>query len=108
MLSVSMRTGSKRVVWLFLFLGAVFGLFSVSSVRLVPAGTAEICCIAQRTPGVKARATRAAQDTRQVELSRASVQSAGPVWLAPPQSQSQSVVWRDALYSRPPPVLSLA
>jgi hypothetical protein len=108
MLSVSMRPGSKRVAWLFLFLGSLFGLFSVSSVRLVPAGTAQICCIAQRTPGVKARATRAVQETRQVELARGSVQSAGPVWLAPPQSRSQSVVWRDALYSRPPPALSLA
>ncbi len=107
MLSVSMKTGSKRVVWLFLILGSLFGLFSVSSVRLAPAAIDEICCIAQRTPGVKGRATRSAQETRPLELSRASLASAGPVSLAPVRSKSLSVVWRDALYSRPPPVLSL-
>jgi hypothetical protein len=103
-----MKTGSKRVAWLFLILGALFGLFSVSSVRSIPTAAAEICCVAQRTPGAKARATRAAHETRQVELSRAPVPSNRPVWLAPLQSKSLSVVWRDALYSRPPPVLSLA
>jgi hypothetical protein len=102
-----MKTGSQRVVWLFLILGSLFGLFSVSSVRLAPAAVDEICCVAQRTPGIKVRASRPAQETRPVELSRASVTSATPLWLAPPRSKSLSVVWRDALYSRPPPVLSL-
>ncbi len=107
-----MQPGSMRIAWLFLILfliwGAIFGLFSVSSVRVAPAAGSEICCIAQRTPGAKARATRAVRERRSVELSPASVASAHPVWPQPPGSESRSVVWRDPLYSRPPPTLSLA
>jgi hypothetical protein len=103
-----MKTGSKRIAWLFLILGAIFGLFSVSSIRSIPTAAAEICCVARRTPSAKIRATRAAHETRPVELFRASLPAARPVWLAPLQSESLSVVWRDPLYSRPPPALSLA
>ncbi len=94
-----MKTGSKRIAWLFLILGAIFGLFSVSSIRSIPTAAAEICCVARRTPGAKIRATRAAHETRPVELSRASLPSARPVWLAPLQS-SPSLWFGETLFIR--------
>jgi hypothetical protein len=106
-----MNKGSKRVAWLFLIPlipSAIVGLFSVPSVQFAPGAAAGICCIAQRRPGLKIRATRGAHETRRVDLSRAAISSAGPALPAPYRSGSLSVVWRDALYSRPPPVLSLA